>query len=100
MSGKLTKRRRTTRVLLERASEAIPASGITQTSVAELRRRALEHVESDELELALDRLEELGELAACRGGFWRDLERAAAMMELDHRAQRLHRRFLSAAPHR
>jgi hypothetical protein len=43
-------------------------------------------------------LEELGELVPCRGGFWRDLERAAVIMELHERAGQLRSRFLSTRP--
>ena len=42
-------------------------------------------IDHNELELALDMLQELGELVTCRGGFWRDLERAAESMSLPNR---------------
>jgi hypothetical protein len=44
-----------------------------------------EFLEHNELELALDILEELGHLISARGGFWRDLERAAENMGLADR---------------
>jgi hypothetical protein len=52
------------------------------------------YLEHNELELALDALEELGHLVLCRGSFWRNLERAAENMELTERASRLHEKFL------
>lgn len=55
-----------------------------------------EYLNYNELELALDQLEALGELNDCRGGFWRELEKAAKMMELNERAAILHQRFEKA----
>jgi hypothetical protein len=52
------------------------------------------YLEHNELELALDVLEELGQLTSCQGSFWRDLERAAATMGLTHKASQLHAKFL------
>lgn len=56
-------------------------------------RSFLEH---NELELALDMLEELGDLVPCRGGFWRNLERAAESMDLHDRIPYLRERFKQA----
>jgi hypothetical protein len=50
-------------------------------------------LDHNELELALDQLEGLGELNECPGGFWRSLEKAAELMELHKRAAILHQRF-------
>ena len=47
----------------------------------------------NELELALDALEHAGSLVLARGGFWKDLERAATNMGLAARASQLRRRF-------
>lgn len=51
----------------------------------------------NELELALDTLQELGDLVPCRGGLWRNLERAAETMELHDRLPHLRQRFVQAA---
>jgi len=51
------------------------------------------YLEDNELELALDALEELGHLVSCRGEFWRDLERAAESMGLPERMPALRRCF-------
>jgi hypothetical protein len=48
-----------------------------------------EFIDHNEFELALDALEELGEIARYPGGFWRDLKRADLAMELNSRADRL-----------
>ena len=56
-------------------------------------RSFLEH---NELELALDMLEELGDLVPCRGGFWRNLERAAESMDLHGRIPYFRERFKQA----
>jgi hypothetical protein len=50
-------------------------------------------LDHNELELALDALEHAGSLVPTRGGFWKDLERAATNMELIARASQLRRRF-------
>jgi hypothetical protein len=50
-------------------------------------------LEHNEFELALDMLEQLGDLVDCRGGFWRDLERAAENMELKDRIPELRKKF-------
>jgi len=97
-SIELMKRWRATKELLHRAQAAIPASEEPQHEVTERQIQFTEGIEHNELELALDALEELGELAACRGGFWRDLERAAAMMELHERAPQFRSRFISTRP--
>ena len=47
----------------------------------------------NELELALDMLQELGDLVPCRGGYWRNLERAAETMGLQDRMAYLRQRF-------
>lgn len=55
-----------------------------------------ENLDHNELELALDQLEGLGDLNDCPGGFWRDLEKAADLMGLDKRAATFHRKFEQA----
>jgi hypothetical protein len=59
-----------------------------------LLARYHEFLEHNEFELALDTLEEIGNLVACRGGFWRDLERAAENMALVERLPKLRKNFL------
>jgi hypothetical protein len=62
-----------------------------------------DNLDHNELELALDQLEGLGDLNDCPGGFWRNLEKAADLMGLDERAATLHRKFeqaLDACAHR
>jgi hypothetical protein len=76
----LRKRWMISRTLLERARRALPVSA-KQKYVAQLARYD-EFLEHNEFELALDALEEIGHIVACRGGFWRDLERAAENMRL------------------
>ncbi len=55
-----------------------------------------DYLEHDELELALDCLEELGDLTNSRGSFWQDLERAARTMQLTSRVLHFHQKFLAA----
>jgi hypothetical protein len=49
--------------------------------------------ERNELGLAFDTLEQLGHLVSCRGGFWRDLERAAENMGLMDRLPPIRKAF-------
>jgi hypothetical protein len=86
-----------TRTLLSRAKDALPvppseARAEFEETLAEYERM-LGH---NELELALDALEHAGGLVLARGGFWKDLERAATNMELVARASQLRRRFQEA----
>jgi hypothetical protein len=83
-----------TRTLLARAKATLPvpspeAKAEFEETLAEYERM-LDH---NELELALDALEHAGNLVPTRGGFWKDLERAATNMELIARASQLSRRF-------
>ena len=52
-----------------------------------------EYLHHNELELALDVLEEIGDLVPCRGGYWRDLERAAESMGLEERVPYFREQF-------
>lgn len=54
-----------------------------------------EYLQHNELGLALEELAELGKAHPCRGGFWRDLERAAEAMKLPDRAEEYRKAFLS-----
>jgi hypothetical protein len=53
-------------------------------------------MERNDHERALDTLISIGSLVSCRGGFWRDLERAAENMGLVHRLPELRKRFADA----
>ena len=50
-------------------------------------------LEHNEHELALDMLEEIGWITQPRGGFWKDLIRAATNMKLEGRIPRLKAEF-------
>lgn len=74
------------RTHLRHARDALPEP--RQNQKPEFGRLLREHqklLDDNELELALDTLGQLGALVPCRGAFWRDLERAAATMELTDR---------------
>jgi hypothetical protein len=83
-----------TETLLERARHALPAS--REQEHAPLFVRYREFMEHNELGLALDVLEELGHLTCARGGFWRDLERAAENMGLADRVPAFRKAFSEA----
>jgi hypothetical protein len=86
-----------TETLLERATNTLPvASEQQEQEYVTLLTRYHEFLEQNELELALDTLEELGHLVSCRGGFWRDLERAAENMGLVDRLPALRKGFFDA----
>lgn len=61
-----------------------------------LDREFVSYIEHNEHELALDMLEEMAEIAPTRGGFWKDLIRAAENMELFARVPRLRQGFDAA----
>jgi hypothetical protein len=91
---KLIKSWKVTEALLERARHALPARN--EQEYAALLTRYREFLEHNELELALDILEEIGHLISARGGFWRDLERAAENMGLVDRLPALRKAFSEA----
>ena len=79
---------------LERARGLLPPS--PPELAADYQRLISEYrscLDHHELELALDMLQELGDLVPCRGGYWRNLERAAKVMDLNARIPYLRRRF-------
>ena len=92
--AKLVKSWKITQTLLERARRALPVQH--EPEYAALLTRYHEFMEHNELELALDILEELGQLTSARGGFWRDLERAAENMGLVDRLPALRKAFSEA----
>lgn len=84
-----------TRTLLARAKGRLPIPTATDIKV-EFDKAIAEYEDMlmhNELELALDALAAAGDLAAPRGGFWRDLERAAENMHLYARASHFRRRL-------
>ena len=83
---------KTTVTLLERAKRALPSKAREEEYAAHLAQYK-EFLDHNELELALDELEELGNLVPCRGGFWRDLTRAAESMGLRAKMSELEGRF-------
>ena len=83
-----------TATLIERARRALPLGH--EQEYAALLAQYSEFLEHNELELALDVLEELGHLMSARGGFWRDLERAAENMGLVDRLPALRKAFSDA----
>lgn len=88
------KRWKVTEAHLEHARGLLPAA--PPDLAAEYNRRLSDYrsyLEHNELELALDMLQELGDLVPCRGGYWRNLERAAETMELRGRIPYLRQRF-------
>jgi hypothetical protein len=91
---KLVKSWKITEALLERARRALPVGH--EQEYAALLTQYHEFLEHNELELALDILEELGHLISARGGFWRDLERAAENMGLADRLPAFRKAFSEA----
>lgn len=96
----LAKRHKATQSLLEQARQLM-LSSIRQgdPSIGDGGVSALADFEkylgANELELALDELESLGEINVqdCCGEFWLSLERAALSMELNDRAAQFQDRF-------
>lgn len=83
-------------MLLESARRALPVEHSPAChALLDQYEQFLEH---NEFELALDQLEAIGSLAPCRGGYWRDLERAARVMGLTNRIPELRRKFMEALP--
>ncbi len=94
---KLIKSWKIIETLLERARRALPAAPLQhEQESAALLAQSREFLERNELGLAFDTLEELGHLISARGGFWRDLERAAENMGLVDRVPALRKAFSDA----
>ena len=96
MNIALIKRWKISETLLKRAHEALPRLNSESERGAALEKEFTEYLQHNEHELALDALEELGGLTAPRGGFWKDLIRAAENMELTHRIPRFQQKFNEA----
>jgi hypothetical protein len=98
MDAELSKRWRTTEVLLERACSALPSptpQGRVEFEAAVKEFR--DYLSHNELELALDALCAAADLVIAPGRVWRDLARAAETMGLQDRLPKLRRKFLDAA---
>jgi len=82
----LWKRWKVTEAHLRAAEQSLPSSPPEVAGEYErLHAEFTSFLDHNELELALDMLQELGELVPCRGEFWQDLERSAESMDLFHR---------------
>jgi hypothetical protein len=93
----LAKRWKTIEANLNRVCAALPSPEPTdrpkfEASIAQFR----EYISHNEFELAFDALFAAADLARCRGGVWRDLERTAEFMGLSGRASLSRERFLAA----
>ena len=90
----LWKRWKISEILLKRAHSALPRPNTqAEEQFHALEQAFVEYLEHNEHELALDMLQELGELVAPRGGFWKDLVRAAENMELPKRIPYFEKKF-------
>jgi hypothetical protein len=95
--AELVKRWKITETLLKRARHTLPDAPVRhEQECAEYLALYREFLEHNELELAFDILEKLGHLISARGGFWRDLERAAESMGLVDRLPALQKAFSEA----
>lgn len=87
-------RQKGTEAHLETACRLLPKPPAKASGEFERRLKEYhEFVAHNELEHALDMLQKLGELVPCRGGYWRNLERAAGSMALAVRLPYLRSRF-------
>jgi hypothetical protein len=82
MNSALFKRWKVSETLLRRAHEALPRPETDDPKFSALEKEFTEYLQHNEHELALNALEDLGDLVAARGGFWKDLMSAAKNMEL------------------
>ena len=93
----LVKRWKISETLLKRAPRALPRpEQKAEEQFRSLDRQFLEYLEHNEHELALDMLQEIGEVVAPRGGFWKDLLRAAENMGLSKRIPYFESKFHEA----
>jgi hypothetical protein len=88
------KRWKISEAILERARCALPQpEKNVEQRFCKLEKEFTEYLEHNEHELALNKLQELGELVAPRGGFWKDLIRIAENMGLWDRVPDFEKRF-------
>lgn len=91
------KRWKISETLLKRAHQVLPRPGKKEEEqFCALEKEFFEYLEHNEHELALDMLQELGELVVPRGGFWKDLIRAAENMDLASRRPYFEKMFREA----
>lgn len=93
MNANLFKRWKISETLLKRAYTALPRPENVDSTFAGLESQFTEYMEHNEHGLAFDTLIELGDLVVPRGGFWKDLMRAAENMKLPERIPELQTRF-------
>jgi hypothetical protein len=96
MNPALIKRWKVSETLLKRAHAALPRPRDDDPTFCDLERQFTEYVEHNEYGLALDAWEELGDLVEPRGGFWKDLMRAAENMTQFDRIPKLQKKFENA----
>ena len=90
---KLWKQHRVSTAHLQHARQQLELPETVPARVGELLNWFDEYLDHNELELALDMLEEIGGLIPCRGGYWRTLERAAESMDLQERVPYFREQF-------
>ena len=93
MNPELFKRWKISETLLKRAHAALPRAGKEDARFSALEGAFNKYLDHSEYELALNVLEELGNMTAPRGGFWKDLMRAAENMALANRIPRFQEEF-------
>jgi hypothetical protein len=86
------KRWKVSETLLKQAHSGLPRPE-DDAEFSALEKEFTEYLDHNEHELALNVLEELGDLVETRGGFWKDLMRAAENMELVHRIPEFKKKF-------
>lgn len=94
---KLWKQNQQTATHLRHARQQLELPEAVPKRVAELLPQFNEYLDHNELEIALDVLQEVGEEIPCRGGYWRTLERAAILMGLHERAAYFREQFRAAS---
>jgi hypothetical protein len=93
----LQKKWRATEAVMERACRALPPPTLEEREQFEGAIGRFRHyISHNELGLAFEELCTAAELVNCRGGVWKDLERAAQFMGLYDRLSYLRDRFRAA----
>jgi hypothetical protein len=93
----LQKKWRVAKTVMARAHRALPPPTLEDREQFEGSiSRFHEYIDHDELGLAFEELCAAAELVNCRGGVWRDLERAAEVMGLHDRVQYVREKFRAA----
>jgi hypothetical protein len=86
MNAGLWKQWKATKANLNRAFALLTEPQKNESrEIKALTKAYLEYIENNELELAMDMLEEIGGISPCRGGYWKSLETAAEIMKLEER---------------